>query len=192
MKTWYSIVLASAAVLSLVACGDASGPDAEPTSASEETFTRTIVHLDANGATTSLVTEAVSASEQLGFHAAPARGPRDNAIGIADHIPPVRDIACAGTSMWLFDRADLTGNELCLYATDGAGTARLSDFPRRACSDPICNFANWSRSVRSFWAGKSRGMFTDGGSQYAHFAAYERQPAANAAVQGAQFLTLDY
>ncbi len=71
-----------------------------------------------------------------------------------------KDASCAGADLWLFDHANLTGNELCFF---GLGVAALSSYQDGCLSSPpIC--WSWSGEVRSYWAGTQDGWFIVSGS----------------------------
>lgn len=169
-----------------------SGGDA--TSADQATYTRTIVKMTADGRPV-VTTETVTAEEQrrdvearAEALAASTRQQAGETIG-SSAAAIARDTGCGGSSMWLFDRANLSGNEICFY---GAGGVDLRSYPdgrwwSAACTS-LYSSCTWAASVQSFWAGSDRGYFT--GYGLFAFAPYARQDVANDSVAGATWLTL--
>jgi len=174
------------AIASLTLAGAFYGCTA--TSAPEEAvFQRTVVHLDGDRPPV-VSTSAVTASEQRAqlaalTQAAPS-GVRQEAI--------TSDASCMGSSMWLHDRPNQTGNELCFF---GQGTANLANFADSVIPD-AGGGNSWSGNVRSYWAGSSTGSFW-GPSQQAGqlfcssgFVAYQRANSVDDCTIAARQLNL--
>jgi len=155
-----------------------------------EVFTRTIVTLHEDGTETVELRE-VTLDAQLGDqHLREVRlvGEYEGLGTAADAIS--RDTGCAGSAIWIFDQANLTGNEICFV---GAGTVDLEAYCLNgACSD------RWGQNVRSYWAGVDSGLFsigagfTCGSSQGTcqEFAPYQKSTTAYSCEQQARYLGL--
>lgn len=189
--------LASLAALALPATAcmmDAEEPgdlDADvAVEAEAEVFTRTIVTLHDDG-TETIELRDVTLEEQLGDqHLRELRlGSQHDGLGTtADAI--TRDSGCAGSAIWIFDQANLTGNEICFV---GAGVVDLENYCRTyRCGD------RWGQNVRSYWSGVDFGLFsigsgfTCGGGQgtCSNFSQYEQVTTADSCEQQARFLGL--
>jgi len=111
-------------------------------------FERTIVVFEADG--TQAVTHVrVTREEQLRDLAA-----REDLLASASGPKAImRDVNCAGSSMWIFDQEYMTGNEICFF---GWGLAHLKDYVHQ-CIGGSC--FGWAGYVRSYWAGADAGFF---------------------------------
>lgn len=155
-----------------------------------EVFTRTIVTLHDDGTETVELRE-VTLDAQLGDqHLRELRlaGEREGLGTAVDAIS--RDSGCASAAIWVFDQANLTGNEICFV---GAGTVDLeAHCLNSACSD------RWGQNVRSYWAGADSGLFsfsagyTCGSSQGTclEFAPFQRWNTVSSCEQRARYLSL--
>lgn len=109
----------------------------------------------------------------------------------------INDGSCAGSSMWIFDGAALTGKEICFYGTGnqidgGSGTSStlLSLYCRTVhCGPGHCFCAlTWDSAVGSYWAGYNPGWFvTNNGNSV--FSPYQQ---AASGVAGASALALSF
>jgi hypothetical protein len=140
--TFVSLTIA----LSLAGCQEP--PDAPD----EPVFTRTLVKVDEQGKVT-YEQRQITLSEQQ----------RDKQLrelaaqGLAASI--VVDNSCAPASMWMFDQPNLTGNELCLFMfpkSKNWDNHGLHIYPR----GPFGSLGNWTRAVRSLWAGAEAWQFS--------------------------------
>jgi hypothetical protein len=178
MKRTLSIASLTFASL-LCGCADNAPPD-------ETVFHRTIVHLDGDGAPV-VSTASVTAGEQRAQLAALTQelpsGVQQDAI--------TSDASCLGSSIWLHDQANQTGNELCFF---GKGSANLGSFVDVVIPD--AGERSWSAAVRSYWAGSGSGSFTGPAVQAgassctSSFAAYRRADAVDNCTFAATKLTL--
>jgi hypothetical protein len=91
---------------------------------------------------------------------------------------------CTSAALQLFDRTNLTGNEICFY---GWGHVNLNEFRRVShCWKTGCLFLDWSHAVRSYQAGVSSGTFNnDDNGGVENYAAMQRVDVASPLVQGA-------
>jgi hypothetical protein len=137
-----SLVSLTIALGPLAGCQEAPDP---PNAPDEPVFTRTVVKVDEQGNTTYEQYEITLSQQQ--------REKRVRAL-IEQGLPAaiVVDSSCAPASMWMFDQPNLTGNELCLFASPKSNlwsTASLNIFPR----GPFGSLGTWHQAVRSLWAG---------------------------------------
>lgn len=141
------------AVLSLALAGCVGAGDVETGAPQEEAqFTRTIVHLDADGSRTVKVVAITAAEQRADVEALARAGGHVTLEDGAEHVASAgqalsRDTSCLGSSIWLFDLPNMTGNEICF---SGTGTVDLRDYGRG-------NGGLWARNVVSFWAGTRAG-----------------------------------
>jgi hypothetical protein len=160
--------------------GDTSNESGSPPAESSAgtTFSRTVVVLGPNGQQ-QVTVEAVTAAEiermkEERAHPAAKRDDVAYTLLTAD---------CSnGNSMWLFDQANLTGNMLCLIrnGAESLSWANLSAFQRANRLSP-----NWSKAVRSFWAGNEIGFFHAANSAAEVFGVFQQVNAVSTTVQGA-------
>lgn len=153
-------------LFSLVACaalgaaGCAGGADdaaaADPDAASDGLVHRTIVQAGPDGSLQP-VYETITVAQQQAELA--ARAALVDAMRNGQHQPEAlaslhSDAGCAGADLWLFDQANLAGNELCLFksATDDAAWLDLGTI----CRGFLC-LGRWSAAVHSLWAGSDPG-----------------------------------
>jgi hypothetical protein len=115
---------------------------------------RTIVQFAPDGSMQPIY-EVVSVAQQQAEQAARAAFLEASRKGQSQALPTLHvDGGCAGASLWLFDQANLGGNELCLFkaATDDMAWLDLGTL----CRGPFC-FTTWANAVRSLWAGSDPG-----------------------------------
>ncbi|HZS38253.1 MAG TPA: hypothetical protein VFF06_15555 [Polyangia bacterium] len=159
-------------------------PDSSPDGAS---FNRTIVVLHPDG-TQDVRTEQITVEQQQTEIAVRAQRLQQAAsgVGVAQQAL-TQDTGCAGSSMWLFDQATLTGNEICFT---GQGYANFSSyFDTCYGTPPRCN--TWATSVRSFWSGFEGGYFIPSSGPAEFFYPYVRVDSADSIVQQARLLCLE-
>jgi hypothetical protein len=191
-KTRSFILNALVAMLALdvTACVVAE-PNQSPSTEPAATFTRTVVHVEADG------TETV---EQMTVTAAQQRTDQDERTRILSGEASTRaveadlvthDTGCAASSMWLFDQTGLAGNEICFY---GSGYVKLTNYCRGG-SLPLC--LTWSKAVRSYWAGADTGLLATNsgptcgsGGCYESFSAFQKALTVSACGQMSQYLGL--
>lgn len=181
LSTWMRVC----AVGLMVGCGGTLEEDA-PADAPEgqeqdELFTQTIVRALPDG-TQSQETTLITRREQLAqLEAREALLRRLGGDGVTqqDLDDLAVDGGCAGSSLWLFDKTGLVGNQLCLYKQVGAsqgwlglgGIFRYVDGTR---------FYTWAGAVRSLWAGEDPGSLQSCTSTlcysdfYQNFSAYQK------------------
>jgi hypothetical protein len=141
-------------VVALGGCGAAEQSTADST---EQTFTVTSVHTNADG-TTDVTYSTITLEQELAENAARAKQFEVNADGLGTAAEAIMvDGTCASQSLWVFDQTDGGGNRLCL---DGPGAADLASFCRLRFRN-VC-FFDWSMAVRSYWPGTEDGFFSDG------------------------------
>jgi hypothetical protein len=109
-----TVLLACVVGIGAVGCSGGTGAGGESTGAqgTAETISRTIVHLDAHGKPT-VTTELISKAEQeleksnkLAMQQA-AKASGEKVLNV------VLDTGCSGSSDWLFNESNETGNEIC-------------------------------------------------------------------------------
>jgi hypothetical protein len=135
------IHLTSVLALSLAAaCGSApadidAGPPPMPVAAVSDgdVFTQTAVWLDADG-TSRVETRPITLAEERAIAARIGATP-----GTAQPLIQ-QDLGC-GSSFWLYDGPNYSGNRICF---NGAGTASLALYPRQVCV-PFhgCSWYTW-------------------------------------------------
>jgi len=171
------ITIASAGV-SITGCVDPpdDAPDTAATDPDGHTVYRTIVRFSHDGSPESTV-EAITTAQQQAELAARAALVEARTSGKihAEALPSLGiDSGCAGASLWLFDQANLAGNELCLFkaAADDAAWLDLGSL----CATPNC----WANAVRSLWAGADPGALQSCtrtlcyATPFLNFGAYQR------------------
>lgn len=181
------------ALVAMLALGVAACAVSEPNeSTSAEpaaTFTRTIVHIQANG-TETVEQTTVTAAEQRAEQDARARilsGDASMRGGVADLV--ALDAGCAASSMWLFDQTGLAGNEICFF---GSGYVNLASY----CRGSSCS-STWSKAVRSYWAGSDWGLLATNSSPTCgsggcseSFTAFQKALTVSSCAQISQYLGL--
>jgi len=176
--------------LGVAACGVADpseSPSTEPA-----TFTRTVVHIQADG-TETVEQTTVSATQQRAEQDERARivnGEASTRAGEADVV--TRDTGCAASSMWMFDQTGLAGNEICFF---GSGYVNLANYCRT--SNGIFCLSTWSKAVRSYWAGTDYGLLSinsdptcGGGGCLESFSAFQKALTVSSCGQISQYLGL--
>jgi hypothetical protein len=178
---------ASAALPCAVALALATGCSAAPAQDdAAEIIHRTVVHVDAQGVPHATTT-VISREEQL--REIGARGYRLQHAPLATPDTAV-DGGCASSSMWVYDRPNLAGNEICF---DGVGTIDLTTqyFALLAClTSHVCEPV--AGHVRSFWAGESMGSFGGKNGCSESFGAYQRVPSVDTCGLTSQSLFLQF
>ncbi len=191
-RSLIKLVGLTAIALPATACVmDAEEPgDIDLAAAEVEIFTRTIVTLHDDG-TETVEQRAVTLDAQLGdqdLRELRLVGEYEGLGTAADAIS--RDTGCAGSAIWIFDQANLTGNEICFV---GAGTVNLASY----CLDSACS-DQWDKNVRSYWAGVDSGLFSigagftcgSGQGTCTEFASYQKSTTASSCEQQANYLGL--
>ena len=153
----------------VVATGcSSSAPD---TTDDESYVSQTIVTIDKDGKQS--VRERVLTQRQARAEFEVAKGlavTPPNATGNVGSTSEAltQDTGCAGSSLWLWDSTNQTGNELCFKA-DGAGyqAASLANYVR--CTGyfrGICVATSpWTQAIRSYWGGVDRFFFVGTGPE---------------------------
>lgn len=146
-------------VFLLAACGGA--PSSEETTSTEQDalVSRTVVSFDAHGVAT-VKEDRITRAQQLAE--IEERQRFVDAIEHPEHgiqktsAATSLDGSCSGSSLWMFDGENLTGNEICFT---GQGNADLSQYHDGAmtCGSWYCFWPTWSKHVRSLWAGSDTG-----------------------------------
>ena len=193
----------------LAACAVSSGPEQSASSpaqaAAEPTYTRTVVHVGADGAPV-VTTESVTASEQKARIEALSTA-RVGETGGASKLHPegcppggcgggttLYAGSCTGSSLWMFDDWSFNGNELCVFNANGV-TATLNYTPiirEWMCGSPLgCHPYFWGGAVRSYYSGSQSGVFSGGFGSYAFPAWDEEMYAPSYAVMTATQVTLN-
>lgn len=153
-------LVASAALAASGCAGTADADDVavsdDPAAASDGMVHRTIVQFAPDG-TLQPIYETVTVAQQQAEQAARAAFLEASRNGLiqSQALPSLHvDGGCAGASLWLFDQANLAGNELCLFkaATDDMAWLDLGTL----CRGSFC-LATWANAVRSLWAGSDPG-----------------------------------
>ena len=183
-----STTIIGVAALALASCTSPAAspaPDARAAEAADPSpvpdtavFDETSVWVAADGSMR-VATRPVTAGEQR------ARNAERERAAHGGPIPEIaRDTACSGSSFWLYDRQDWTGNEIC-FAGAGVQTLHLLGFIRPVCGPRFCYLDTWLLHAGSYWAGVSPGALwtgpspgypVDGGVNYAlEFAAWAKQ-----------------
>jgi hypothetical protein len=178
--------------LGVAACGVADpseSPSTEPA-----TFTRTIVHIQADG-TETVEQTTITAAQQRAEQDARGRilgGEPSTRAGESDVV--TRDPGCAASSMWMFDQADLKeGNEICFF---GSGYVNLANYCRTSNPMMVCP-GTWSKAVRSYWAGTDSGLFSinnsptcGSGGCFESFSPFQKALTVSSCGQISQYLGL--
>jgi hypothetical protein len=165
-----TMTLVAGLSLAVAACGGVEpglGNPGDPAQDKEGTVHRTIVWLQSDG-TAEVKTVEISRAQQQAEVAQRQEMAQQqdsgSAIGTARQAV-AEDPNCLGSSLWVFDDYNQTGqNELCLYWTSAGSLAWLSDYRVRYCDAYSCYFFTWEGRVRSYWAG------VDGGAFFRHVA----------------------
>jgi hypothetical protein len=163
-------------VFVLAACGGtpSESEEAKTTSENEALVSRTMVSFDEQGHATSKV-ETITRAQQLAEieerqRMVDAMNHPQHGIQKTSSAMTTQDNSCAGSSLWMFDGENLTGNEICF---SGQGWANLGDYADGAfvCSGWYCFRPTWAKHARSLWAGVDTGyLYPCSG-----FGAYERR-----------------
>jgi hypothetical protein len=107
--------LALAGTLALVGCGAPAAED----QAAEHPWTRTIVTIAADGTQTSKIVpvDAALNAKELSLRAKLADGTLKAPLveGVLAVAGIVRDNSCVGSSVWIWDGPNNTGNQICFY-----------------------------------------------------------------------------
>jgi hypothetical protein len=177
--------------LGVAACGVAD-PGADPVqspSAEPDTFTRTVVHIQADG-TETVEQTTITAAQQRAEQDARARilgGKASAPAGESDVV--THDTGCAASSMWMFDQTSLAGNEICFF---GSGYVNLASY----CRGVSCP-SSWSKAVRSYWAGSDSGLFSTNtsptcgsGGCFESFSPFQKALTVSSCGQISQYLGL--
>jgi hypothetical protein len=126
----------------------------------DPTYTETAVHLNADG-TQTVTYRAVTLSQELRENAdrellaTPGGQPGDEATGLGTAAEALwQDTGCAGSSFWLYDHVNRTGNRICFA---GTGIADLAAYP----VDPHCSgvCSSWYGAMQSYYSGLYEGWF---------------------------------
>jgi hypothetical protein len=187
------LVFATSVTLSAMftgGCAASTEDGAASRSETSEALTRTIVTFDVDG-TEKVRTETITRETQLreieeretflGERAEPK--PKDG-VGTTSSALTL-DSGCAGSSLWMFDGQNLSGNEICFT---GAGWANLANYSDRMyCSGNICSWGTWAKNVRSLWAGVDPGAL----AWCRGFSAWERRDVLSPDEQNSSSLSLD-
>jgi hypothetical protein len=138
-----------------LAAGGCAAPSDAAADADGAAVHRTIVRFAPDGSlapTYETITVAQQQAEQA------ARTAYVEALRSGEPAPPLPQLmidgGCAGASLWLFDQANLAGNELCLFKAAGDDMAWLD--LGTVCRGLFC-FQSWNNAVRSLWAGSNPG-----------------------------------
>lgn len=152
--TFFALVVCSLAI--------ATGCGAPTRDASDEPqLTRTIVTLAADGrehVEVQPLTRREQLAEIAAREASEARRAAARAQGLGVAEEPIQyDGSCLGSSLWVYDNADRSGNEICFF---GQGIASLGSYSRWVCTPAwTCYQSTWSAAVRSYWPGNEDGYF---------------------------------
>ncbi|AGC46328.1 hypothetical protein MYSTI_05040 [Myxococcus stipitatus DSM 14675] len=147
------------AVSLLVGCGGALDETASPVE--EALIEQTVVWVDDQGVTEHSTRFITRAEQQAQFAARAARREAPAADRSALAYPaPVID--CNNqNSLWLFDRADYLGRQLCLYRRPGDSLAALDLGKTIRYFDPASPFPRyWAGAVRSLSSGSDKGQLS--------------------------------
>ena len=136
-----------------VGAGGCVAPDeSEPTA----TVYRTIVRFSPDGTVEPTFQTVTVAEQQAELAARAAAIAALRTGGETQALPTLKvDGGCAGSSLWLFDQANLGGNELCLFKAPADDMAWLD--LGTLCRTPTRLCATWANAVRSLWAGTHPG-----------------------------------
>lgn len=150
-----------AAVGVLVGCGGASdeAPGDDRSTVDEELIEQTVVWVNDQGVTEHSTRFVTRAEQQAQFAAREAQrnAPPDSRRALA-YPAPVID--CNNqNALWLFDRADYLGRQLCLYRNPSDTLAALDLGKTIRYFDPGTTFPRyWAGAVRSLSSGSDRGQ----------------------------------
>jgi hypothetical protein len=172
-----SLAVGGAFLVAVGCTAQVSGPDDPPSkepgpgSSQESTFTRTIVHLQADG------TKTVETLQLPPRNQAPISNTlQPQACGVGQ-CGIQRDYGCSGASLQLFDQYVWTGNELCIYSSspqgDFAGLDLGTVFRSWVCNPcgflRCCVRGTWSGAIRSWQAGPASTYEFDSPNDYEQF-----------------------
>jgi len=156
----YSLVL-----LVLVSCVDNvdEGPVDDPVS-DDTVFYQTVAHASADGVVFDDPQPITAKQQRLMAEARMAHERGE----VHPSWTPTQDGACAGTSLWLFDRTDYSGNEICFT---GCGVADLTNYVRtyRGVDGRLHVLGTWRITSGSYWPGDrpgALGTVTNGSPAY--------------------------
>lgn len=150
--------IALSLIIGLSITGCITSPGDGPTSQSADSIQRTIINLKADGTydeTFETITPAQRQAE-IAARLAMLEASR-SAPGLPSNVVAL-DSACAAADLWLFDQANLGGNQLCMFLS-GESFAFL-DLGQVCRGFPFCALGTWSGAVRSLWAGVTPGNLT--------------------------------
>jgi hypothetical protein len=162
-------ILATCTAVCVFALSFTLGCSASAPDEGEESFvSQTVVTIDKDGRQT--VSERVLTQRQARAELDAARGvapPASSDVGTTSQAL-TQDPGCAGSSLWLFDAPNRTGNELC-FRSDSPGyqIASLSAYTRcTAFFRGTCiSTAPWTQAIRAYWGGADRFFFTGTGPE---------------------------
>jgi hypothetical protein len=187
MKRDLSTVLASLLAVALPACATESSTDGPSAGDPNETFTRTMVHLHADG-TMDVTVGRVTRAEQLRERRVRENGgtePADRGPGAWADPPPTGGWPppklCDGADFKAYDLQHLIGNELCLW---GAGTHYLYQYRRGS--------SNWAHAVRSYDSAVYSGRFHRTVVNCAHFDEHTLHGLVSSCEADATAVDLEY
>jgi hypothetical protein len=194
-----SIVFKQAAILGVCVTAfsgcalEAENPD------QGEVFTETVVVLGQDGHETTYIRELTPEEAAMTERRAPsARDVDGSAAGdrVGESAQALtKDPTCAGSSLWLQDQQNQSGNRICFHNFYGGWTVDLASYCRVWVVNPFpyektC-ISYWNAWVASFWAGDFQGKFMTqpaGGSEY-WYSSWERQDApSNPAILNARYV----
>jgi len=150
------LVIVATAGLGAAGCVSAPDDPGASSASADGVVYRTIVQFSPDGSIAPIY-ETVTVAQQQAEQAARAAAIEASRTGAVhpQALPTLKvDGGCAGASLWLFDQANLAGNELCLFkaATDDAAWLDLGT----VCRGFLC-LGTWSNAVHSLWAGSDPG-----------------------------------
>ncbi|WP_338865442.1 hypothetical protein [Myxococcus stipitatus] len=157
----FSAWMRMAAVSLLMGCGGAldEAPGDDRSTVGEELIEQTVVWVNDQGVTEHSTRFVTRAEQQAQFAAREAqrRAPPGSRSALA-YPAPVID--CNNqNALWLFDRADYLGRQLCLYRNPSDTLAALDLGKTVRYLDPTTPFPKyWAGAVRSLSSGSDRGQ----------------------------------
>ena len=154
--------LCLAPLLLMVGCDVADTPPshqaqpigAPPPAADDAVFFETVIAIAADGSLQETSRPITAAEERRQNAQRSFGGPAG-----AHAVHTQRDPGCAITSLWLYDRTDLTGNRICFDGLAGHAELSLGGFTRVwvrvfGYRMPV---ANWEIATGSYWPGADAG-----------------------------------
>jgi hypothetical protein len=133
---------------------DLDGPPDETAPITDDTvFYQTVVKVNSQGFEESEPVAVTAAAQRVQAERRVAREQGDSLLPWDATL----DGACAGTSLWYYDRTDYSGNQICFT---GCGVAVMQNYVRfyRGFDGKLHVLGTWRINQGSYWPGDRPGM----------------------------------